>query len=145
MADDQPMWGNNQTVAPTPRAAIVAVDLGDNFIVKGHHFSMIKDRQFDGRSRANPHKHIAEFVEVYGIEWGDGFVGRGGASFKEERKGLGSLRVFGGVVKTRALGAKGDAKGSTMFDIGGGIVSARVVSIMAWCCCGEASLEVRSM
>ncbi|GJW97402.1 hypothetical protein Tco_0179210 [Tanacetum coccineum] len=44
-----------------------------------------------------------------------------------------------------ALGAKGDAKGSTMFGIGGGIVSARVVSIVAWCCCGEASLEVRSI
>ncbi|GJR05751.1 hypothetical protein Tco_0528735 [Tanacetum coccineum] len=64
MADDQPMWGNNRAVAPTPGAAIVAVDLGDNFTVKGHHLSMIKDRQFDGCSRADPHKHIAEFVEV---------------------------------------------------------------------------------
>nr|GFA00244.1 reverse transcriptase domain-containing protein [Tanacetum cinerariifolium] len=34
MADDQPMWGNNQTVAPTLGAAIVAVDLRDNFTVK---------------------------------------------------------------------------------------------------------------
>ncbi|GJW80310.1 reverse transcriptase domain-containing protein [Tanacetum coccineum] len=51
MADDQPMWGNNQAVAPTPGAAIVVVDLGDNFTVKGHHLSMIKDRQFDGRAR----------------------------------------------------------------------------------------------
>ncbi|GJT16549.1 hypothetical protein Tco_0875255 [Tanacetum coccineum] len=65
MADDQPMWGNNQVVAPTPRAAIVAVDLGDNFTVKGHHFWMIKDRQFDGRARADPHKHIAEFIKIY--------------------------------------------------------------------------------
>ncbi|GJS42686.1 hypothetical protein Tco_0567729 [Tanacetum coccineum] len=64
MADDQPMWGNNQAVAPTPGAAIITVDLGDNFIVKGHHLSMIKDRQFDRRSRADPHKHIAEFIEV---------------------------------------------------------------------------------
>ncbi|GKB73718.1 hypothetical protein Tco_0935130 [Tanacetum coccineum] len=63
MADDQPMWGNNRAVAPTPGAAIVAVDLGDNFTVKGHHLSMIKDRQFDGCSRADPYKHIAEFVE----------------------------------------------------------------------------------
>nr|GEW96093.1 reverse transcriptase domain-containing protein [Tanacetum cinerariifolium] len=44
MADDQPMWGNNRAVAPTPGAAIVAVDLGDNFTVKRHHHSMIKDR-----------------------------------------------------------------------------------------------------
>ncbi|GJZ53593.1 reverse transcriptase domain-containing protein [Tanacetum coccineum] len=66
MADDQPMWGNNRAVAPTPGAAIVAVDLGDNFTVKGHHLSMIKDRQFDGRSQADPHKHIVEFVKVCG-------------------------------------------------------------------------------
>ncbi|GJV93274.1 reverse transcriptase domain-containing protein [Tanacetum coccineum] len=34
MADDQPMWGNNRVVAPTPGAAIVAVAYGDNFTVK---------------------------------------------------------------------------------------------------------------
>ncbi|GKE62556.1 hypothetical protein Tco_1512923 [Tanacetum coccineum] len=67
MADNQPMWGNNRTVAPTPGAAIVVVDLGDNFTVKGHHLSMIKDRQFDGRSRADLHKHIAKFVKVCGM------------------------------------------------------------------------------
>ncbi|GJR36498.1 hypothetical protein Tco_1212182 [Tanacetum coccineum] len=66
MADDQPMWGNNQAVTPTPGTAIFAVDLGDNFTVKGHHLSMIKDRQFDRRSRADPHKHIAAFIEVCG-------------------------------------------------------------------------------
>ncbi|GJT36823.1 hypothetical protein Tco_0936688 [Tanacetum coccineum] len=49
MADDRPMWGNNRAIATTPGSAIVAVDLGYNFIVKGHHLSMIKDRQFDGR------------------------------------------------------------------------------------------------
>nr|GEU35412.1 hypothetical protein [Tanacetum cinerariifolium] len=67
MADDQPMWGNNRAVAPTPEAAIVAVELEDNFTVKGHHLSMIKDRQFDGRTRANPHKHIAKFVKICGM------------------------------------------------------------------------------
>ncbi|GJU84648.1 reverse transcriptase domain-containing protein [Tanacetum coccineum] len=36
MADNQPMWGNNRAVAPTPRAAIVAVDLEDNFTIKGN-------------------------------------------------------------------------------------------------------------
>ncbi|GJS46633.1 hypothetical protein Tco_0596754 [Tanacetum coccineum] len=64
MADDQPMWGNNRAVAPTHGAAIVTVDLGDNFTVKGHHLSMIKDRKFDGRAWADPHKHIIEFVEI---------------------------------------------------------------------------------
>nr|GEW54424.1 reverse transcriptase domain-containing protein [Tanacetum cinerariifolium] len=67
MADDQPIWGYNRAVAPIPRAAIIAVDLGDNFTVKRHHLSMIKDRQFDERSRADPHKHIAKFVEVCGM------------------------------------------------------------------------------
>ncbi|GJQ90794.1 hypothetical protein Tco_0001933 [Tanacetum coccineum] len=67
MTDDQPMWGNNRVVAPTLGAIIVAVDLGDNFTVKGHHLYMIKDRQFDRCSRADPHKHIAEFVEVCGM------------------------------------------------------------------------------
>ncbi|GJT13506.1 hypothetical protein Tco_0860548 [Tanacetum coccineum] len=66
MADDQPMWGNNRAVAPTPGAAIIAVDLEDNLTIKGHHLSMIKDLQFDGRARANRHKHIAEFVKIYG-------------------------------------------------------------------------------
>ncbi|GKB20480.1 hypothetical protein Tco_0854403 [Tanacetum coccineum] len=67
MADDQPLRGNNRAVAPTLGAAIIAVDLGENFTVKGHHLSMIKDRQFDGHSRADPHKHITEFVEVCGM------------------------------------------------------------------------------
>ncbi|GJR97798.1 reverse transcriptase domain-containing protein [Tanacetum coccineum] len=67
MADDQPMWGNNRAVAPTPGAGIVAIDLGDIFTVKGHHLSMIKDRKFDGRARADPHKHIAEFIEICGM------------------------------------------------------------------------------
>ncbi|GJU40531.1 hypothetical protein Tco_1193488 [Tanacetum coccineum] len=67
MVDDQPMWGNNQAIAPTPRVVIIAVDLRDNFTIKGHHLSMIKDRQFDGRSRADLHKYIAEFVKICGM------------------------------------------------------------------------------
>ncbi|GJS68102.1 reverse transcriptase domain-containing protein [Tanacetum coccineum] len=34
MVDDQPMWGNDQVVAPTLDAAIVMIDLGENFTVK---------------------------------------------------------------------------------------------------------------
>ncbi|GKA06996.1 hypothetical protein Tco_0686220 [Tanacetum coccineum] len=67
MANDQPMWGNNQAVEPTPGAAILAVDLRDTFIVKGHHLSMIKDRKFDGHARADPHKHITEFFKICGV------------------------------------------------------------------------------
>ncbi|GJS29320.1 reverse transcriptase domain-containing protein [Tanacetum coccineum] len=68
MADNQPMWGNNRAISPTPKAAIIAVDLGDNFTVKGIHLSMIKYRQFDGRARADLDKHIAEFVKICRIE-----------------------------------------------------------------------------
>ncbi|GJY16447.1 hypothetical protein Tco_0386869 [Tanacetum coccineum] len=70
MVDDQPMWGNNRAVAPNPEVAIIAVDLRDSFTVKGRHLSMIKDNQFDGRARANPHKHIAESVDIYRIYGG---------------------------------------------------------------------------
>ena len=72
MADDQPMWAANRTVAPTPGSAIVIANLGENFTVKGHHLSMIKDYQFDGRSWVDPHKHIAEFIEIFGMfRYGD--------------------------------------------------------------------------
>ncbi|GJZ05163.1 hypothetical protein Tco_0538438 [Tanacetum coccineum] len=64
MSDDQPMWGNDRAVAPTPGVAIIPVDLGNNFTVNGHHLSMIKDRQFDGRARADPHKHITKFITI---------------------------------------------------------------------------------
>ncbi|GJS00752.1 hypothetical protein Tco_0317260 [Tanacetum coccineum] len=58
--------GNNQAVASTLAFAIVPIEFGDNFNVKGHHLSMIKDRQFNGRARADLHKHIAEFIEICG-------------------------------------------------------------------------------
>nr|GEV15754.1 reverse transcriptase domain-containing protein [Tanacetum cinerariifolium] len=50
MAEEQPMWGNNQAVAPTLGAATITVDLGDNFTIKVHHLSMIKDCQFNRRA-----------------------------------------------------------------------------------------------
>ncbi|GJX32921.1 reverse transcriptase domain-containing protein [Tanacetum coccineum] len=40
MTNDQPMWGNNQAVAPTPGAAIITVDLVDNSPLK-----MSKEKQ----------------------------------------------------------------------------------------------------
>nr|GEV25918.1 reverse transcriptase domain-containing protein [Tanacetum cinerariifolium] len=58
------MWGNNRAIVTTPRSAIIAVDLGDNFTIKGHRLLTIKDRQFDGRARADPDMHIAEFVKI---------------------------------------------------------------------------------
>ncbi|GJR88263.1 hypothetical protein Tco_0212274 [Tanacetum coccineum] len=65
MADDQPMWGNNRVVAPTPASAIVLVELGDNFHLKGLYLSMIKEREFDGHAGADLHKHIYKFIKIY--------------------------------------------------------------------------------
>ncbi|GJT94824.1 hypothetical protein Tco_1090342 [Tanacetum coccineum] len=64
MANDRPMWGNNRAVALNLAAAIVPVELRDNFNMKGHHLSMIKYHQFNGRARADPHKHIAKFIKI---------------------------------------------------------------------------------
>ncbi|GKD56180.1 hypothetical protein Tco_1289567 [Tanacetum coccineum] len=58
VADDRPMWGNNRAIVITPGSDIVVVDLGDNFTVKGHHLSMIKDRQFDDRAQDDPHAKV---------------------------------------------------------------------------------------
>ncbi|GJR07308.1 hypothetical protein Tco_0530292 [Tanacetum coccineum] len=44
MADDQPMWGNNRAVAPAPGVAIIAVDLGENFTVKGSNDSKLMEK-----------------------------------------------------------------------------------------------------
>ncbi|GJZ62742.1 retrovirus-related pol polyprotein from transposon TNT 1-94 [Tanacetum coccineum] len=68
MADDQSMWGNNRAMVPTLEAAIIAVDLEDNFTVKGHHLSVIKDRQFDGRARADPHNLPSEW-KTHALIW----------------------------------------------------------------------------
>ncbi|GKC56692.1 reverse transcriptase domain-containing protein [Tanacetum coccineum] len=65
MADDQPMWGNNRAVAPTPEATIIALDLGDNFIMKafGRHFGgYTRDlgsfREETGKT-TNLHEHLS--------------------------------------------------------------------------------------
>ncbi|GKE14395.1 hypothetical protein Tco_1421972 [Tanacetum coccineum] len=59
------------------------------------------------------------------------------------------MGVFGGVEKVRALGANGVPRGSTIgvvwFEVGGGMVSAKVVSMvvlgLSYECMGEVSLE----
>ncbi|GKE92449.1 reverse transcriptase domain-containing protein [Tanacetum coccineum] len=62
--DDQPMWSSTRTVAPTPSSAIVQFPISDNFCIKGTHMQMIQDNQFDGRIRSDPHRHIANFLEI---------------------------------------------------------------------------------
>ncbi|GJX69222.1 hypothetical protein Tco_0304949 [Tanacetum coccineum] len=52
------------TVAPTPSSAIVQRLISNNFFIKGTHMQMLWDNQFDGRIRSNPHRHVANFLEI---------------------------------------------------------------------------------
>ncbi|GKE05980.1 reverse transcriptase domain-containing protein [Tanacetum coccineum] len=62
--DDQPMWSSTRIVAPTPSSAIVQLPISNNFHIKGTHMQMIRDNQFDGRIRSDPHRHVADFLEI---------------------------------------------------------------------------------
>lgn len=62
--DDQPMWSSTRTVAPTPSSAIIQRPFPNNFHIKGTHMQMILENQFDGRIRSDPHRHIADFLEI---------------------------------------------------------------------------------
>ncbi|GJX25704.1 hypothetical protein Tco_0232000 [Tanacetum coccineum] len=62
--DDQPMWSNTRTVAPTPGSSIIQRPISNNFFIKRTHMPMIRENQFDGRIRSDPHRHIADFLEI---------------------------------------------------------------------------------
>nr|GEU89419.1 reverse transcriptase domain-containing protein [Tanacetum cinerariifolium] len=62
--DDQPMWSSTRTVAPTPSFAIIQLHISNNFHIKGTYMQMIRDIQFDGRIRSDPHRHVADFLDI---------------------------------------------------------------------------------
>ncbi|GJZ64948.1 hypothetical protein Tco_0621644 [Tanacetum coccineum] len=62
--DDQPMWSSTRTVASTPSSAIIQLPNSDNFFIKGTHMQMIRDHQFNRRIQSDPHRHIANFLEI---------------------------------------------------------------------------------
>ncbi|GJU85545.1 hypothetical protein Tco_1293091 [Tanacetum coccineum] len=62
--DDQPMWSNTWTVAPTPSSAIIQLLISNSFHIKGTHMQMIHDNQFDGRIQSYPHRHVTDFLEI---------------------------------------------------------------------------------
>ncbi|GJV52250.1 hypothetical protein Tco_1447991 [Tanacetum coccineum] len=62
--DDQPIWSSTRTVDPTPSSTIVQIPIPNNFFIKGTHMQMIQDNQFDGRIRSDPHRHVADFLEI---------------------------------------------------------------------------------
>nr|GEW31814.1 reverse transcriptase domain-containing protein [Tanacetum cinerariifolium] len=62
--DDQPMWSSTRTVAPTHSSAITQRHISSNFRIKGTHMQMIQDNQFNGKIWFDPHRHIANFLEI---------------------------------------------------------------------------------
>ncbi|GJZ11030.1 hypothetical protein Tco_0545789 [Tanacetum coccineum] len=62
--DDQTMWSSTRTIDPTPSFAIIQLLIYNNFDIKGTHMQMIRDIQLDGRIRSNPHRHVADFLDI---------------------------------------------------------------------------------
>ncbi|GKE13820.1 reverse transcriptase domain-containing protein [Tanacetum coccineum] len=62
--DDQPLWSSTRTVAPTPTFSIIQLPIPNNLFIKGTHMQMIRDNQFDGRILTDPHRHVANFLEI---------------------------------------------------------------------------------
>nr|GEZ94683.1 reverse transcriptase domain-containing protein [Tanacetum cinerariifolium] len=65
--DDKPMWSSTRNVAPTPSSAIIQLPISNNFHIRGTHMQMIRENQFDGRIRSDPHRHVANFLEISNI------------------------------------------------------------------------------
>ena len=61
---DTPMINNVRAAVTTPGSAITAQVLGNGFSVKGHHMQAIRDNQFDGVLRADPHKHLCDYEDL---------------------------------------------------------------------------------
>nr|GEV69657.1 reverse transcriptase domain-containing protein [Tanacetum cinerariifolium] len=62
--DDEPMWAADRVVAPTPGSAITIHDTLNEFTVNGNHLTLLKENQFDGKIKTDPHKHIHEFLGI---------------------------------------------------------------------------------
>ncbi|GKD56070.1 reverse transcriptase domain-containing protein [Tanacetum coccineum] len=62
--DDEPMWAADHVVAPIPGSAITILETANGFPIKGNHLTLIKENQFDGRTKTDPHKHIHEFLGI---------------------------------------------------------------------------------
>ncbi|GKA49321.1 putative reverse transcriptase domain-containing protein [Tanacetum coccineum] len=63
-SDDEPIWATNRVVAPTPGFAITIPETENEFAIKGNHLTLVKGKQFDGRTKTDPHKHIHEFLRI---------------------------------------------------------------------------------
>ncbi|GKA49302.1 hypothetical protein Tco_0742375 [Tanacetum coccineum] len=63
--DDEPMWSANCVVALTPGSAITIPETANEFVIKGNHLTFVKGKQFNGRTKTDPHKHIYKFLGIY--------------------------------------------------------------------------------
>ncbi|GJR32161.1 hypothetical protein Tco_1108393 [Tanacetum coccineum] len=62
--DDEPMWAADRVVASTPGSVITIPKTTNEFAIKGNHLTLVKGNQFDGRTKADPHKHIHECLRI---------------------------------------------------------------------------------
>ncbi|GJZ78178.1 reverse transcriptase domain-containing protein [Tanacetum coccineum] len=62
--DDELMWAADRIVASTLGMEITIPATAIEFAIKGNHLTLVKENQFDGRIKTDPHKHIHEFIGV---------------------------------------------------------------------------------
>ncbi|GKA00395.1 hypothetical protein Tco_0672945 [Tanacetum coccineum] len=62
--DHEPMWAADRVVALTPSSAITIPETVNEFAIKGNHLTLVKENQFDGRMKTDPHKLIYEFLGI---------------------------------------------------------------------------------
>nr|GEV68147.1 reverse transcriptase domain-containing protein [Tanacetum cinerariifolium] len=56
--NDEPMWAFDHVVAPTFGSAITILETANEFANKGNHLTLIKENQFNSRTKTDPLKHI---------------------------------------------------------------------------------------
>nr|GEX94453.1 hypothetical protein [Tanacetum cinerariifolium] len=62
--DDEPMWASDRVVASTLGSAITIPETANEFAIKGNLLTLVKENQFDDRTKIDPHKHIHEFLRI---------------------------------------------------------------------------------
>ncbi|GKD18526.1 reverse transcriptase domain-containing protein [Tanacetum coccineum] len=62
--DDEPMWAADHVAVLTPGSAITIPETAYEISFKGNHLTLVKENQFDGRTKTDPHKHIQEFLRI---------------------------------------------------------------------------------
>nr|GEV95324.1 reverse transcriptase domain-containing protein [Tanacetum cinerariifolium] len=64
LMDDEPIWAADRVFALNPGSAITIPETTNEFAIKGNHLILVKENQFDGRTKTDPHKHIHKFLGI---------------------------------------------------------------------------------